>query len=142
MLSIKDRIQLDKHRKKLRKLKSVYEAEIKKAEKEGRKRTDIQSIIDEARAHCADDEFEIEKIETRELVDKARKLHIELSKYHNEDVWQNVFGYYILTGRGRSILSRQIKVQQRENYRFVIEIISILIGLIGALTGLLAVVGK
>lgn len=142
MLSIKDRLHLYKHKKKLRKLKGAYETDIKKAEKEGKKLDDIEAIIAEMRGCCRDDEFEIEKIYTRKLTSKARKFHIYIPDRRDEKIWENEFGTYILTDHGKSTLSKQIKAQRREEYEFIIKIILILIGLIGALTGLVAVMNK
>lgn len=142
MLSIKDRLHLYKHNKKLRKLKGAYETDIKKAEKEGGKLDDIEAIICEMRGCCRNDEFEIEKIYTRKLTSKARKFYIELPDRRDEKIWENEFGTYILTDHGKSTLSKQIKAQRREEYEFIIKIILVLIGLIGALTGLVALMNK
>ena len=142
MISIKDRIHKNRLKKNLRKLREAYEADIKKAEKEGKKRVDIQAIFAEMDGCCRNDEFEIEKILTRELTNKARKYYIELPDRNDEIFWENGFGYYILSDHGKSTLSKQIKAHRREDYEFIFKIISVLIGLIGALIGLVAVINK
>ena len=142
MISIRDRIDLHRLRKNLRKLRGAYEDDIKKAEKEGKKRVDIQAIFAEMNGCCRNDEFEIEKILTRELTNKARKYYIELPDRNDEKIWENEVGYYILTDHGKSTLSKQIKAHLREDYEFIFKVISVLIGLIGALTGLVAVINK
>ena len=142
MISLKEKLHLYRLMKKLRKLKGEYEADIKKAKKDGKDRDYIKGIIAEMYGCCQYDEFEIEEIITRELIRKARKYYIELPDRKDEKIWENNFGSYILTDHGKSIISKQIKAHQREDYEFVIKISAVLIGLIGALTGLMAVMNR
>lgn len=142
MISLTDKLHLYRLKKKLRKLRGEYEADIKKAKKDGKSQDEIEDIIAEMFGCCEDDEFEIEKIITKELIHKARKYYIELPDRKDENIWKNNFGSYILTDHGKSIISKQIKVHRREDYEFIIKIISVLIGLVGALTGLIAVINR
>ena len=89
MLSIKDRIELHKLNKKLRKLQRLYDADIKKAEKEGKSRNDIEAIIAEKYGVCREYEFDIDKIQTRDLLNKARSLYINIPEKTDEKVWLN-----------------------------------------------------
>lgn len=142
MISLKDKLHLYRLKKKLRKLRGEYEADIKKAKKDGKDRGVIEGIIAEMYGCCRDDEFEIEKIITRDLISKSRKYFIELPDRNDEKIWENYFGSYILTDHGKSTINKQIKAHRREDYEFVIKIIFVLIGLIGTLTGLMAVINK
>ena len=142
MLSLKDKIRLFKLKRSIQKLRGEYEADIKKAQKEGKSQEHIDGIIAEMFGMCRDDEFEIEKIITKELRSKAQKYYIELPDRNDEKIWENNYGSYILTEHGKSTISKQIKVHRREDYEFIIKILSVLIGLIGALTGLIAVINR
>lgn len=142
MISLKDKYHLFKLKKRLQKLRGEYEADIKKAKKDGRDQEYIKNIIAEMFGVCRDDEFEIEKIITKDLKRKAQKYYIELPDRGDEKIWENYFGTYILTDHGKAIISKQIKAHRREDYEFIIKIISILIGLIGALTALIAVINR
>lgn len=142
MLSIKDRLNFYKNKKALRKLRETYQADIKRAKKDGKKANDIGAIVAEMHACCRDNEFEIEKIYTRKLTNKARQLYIEIPGLNDENFWENEIGFHILTDHGKSVLNKRIKAQRREDYEFWIKIILVLIGFIGALTGLVAVISR
>lgn len=138
MISLKDKLHLYRLKKKLRKLRGEYEADIKKAKKDGKKRDDIEGIIAEMFGCCRDDEFEIEKIITRDLLRQAQKYYIELPDRKDEKIWENDFGSYILTDHGKSIISKQIKAHRREDYELIIKIISALIVLVGVLMAVIS----
>lgn len=142
MISIRDKIKLCSLTKKLRDLKRAYEDDIKKAKNDGESRDDIEQIIAEMRGSCRGTELEIEKIYTKKLIGKARKYSIEIPDKTNEKIWENEFGAYFLTEHGKSFLGKQIKKGQREHYDLIIKIISLLIGLVGALTALATILIK
>ncbi|MFO7607046.1 MAG: hypothetical protein R6W72_12195 [Desulfurivibrionaceae bacterium] len=135
MLSLNDKIRLFRLKRSIQKLRGEYEADIKKANKEGKDQNYIDDIIAEMFGMCRDDEFEIEKIITKDLKNKAQRYYIELPDRKDEKIWENNFGSYIFSEHGKAIISKQIKVHRREDYEFLIKILSVLIGLIGVLTG-------
>lgn len=142
MLSIKDRIELHKLNKKLRKLQRLYDADIKKAEEERKSRNDIEAIIAEKYGVCREYEFDIDKIQTRYLLNKARSLYINIPEKTDEKVWLNEWGYYILTEHGKSLLNRKIRVQRKGKSEFLIKIITAFLMLVGVLTSLITILRK
>ena len=74
MISFKDKYTLFKLKRRLQKLREGYKADIKKAQKDGKDRKDIEIIIGEMFGVCKDDEYEIEEIITKDLKRKAEKI--------------------------------------------------------------------
>ena len=142
MISFKDKYHLFKLNRRLQNLRGEYKAIIKKAKKDGKDQRHINGILAEMFAVCRDDELEIEQIITKDLKRKAQKYYIELPDIADEKIWENDFGTYIFSDHGKAIISKQIKAHRREDYEFIIKIVSVLIGLIGGLTGLIAVINR
>lgn len=130
---------LYKARKELKKCQMPYDKELEKAKTEGGKEK-LKEIWGERQGVCQIHEIEIEYVITKYLRSRANDLCIPLPQYHDEDYWHHEYGYhYILTDKGKYETTKKIRQELKERREPYIQILAILIGLIGALTGLFSV---
>ena len=85
----------------------------------------------------------LSSLTTRYLLDKARKMFFPIPKVsNNPEYWEQ--GQYLaewyLTNRGITEMRKSIRIEREERFNFASRWAIILIGVIGALTGMLAVI--
>jgi hypothetical protein len=81
----------------------------------------------------------LDALRSRRLFRKAQKLHIATEDLKwQEDEW----GHSSISNASQSKLARSIKEDERATWEFRFKIIASLIGLIGALIGLIAILKK
>lgn len=86
--------------------------------------------------------YELMELFSRWYTFKSLKLQLP-TYYGDEDIWvKGKSDDYILTNKGLTTLRSAIRNERHERHRGIFSWISIIIGLIGALTGLFAVIGK
>ena len=85
-------------------------------------------------------EEEITGIENNKLIRKARSLHIEIPHVADGNIWEPALAFgHNLTSNGKAYLSNEIRKIKKERQDTALRWGQLLTGLIGALTGLLAV---
>ena len=141
-----------KYRSKLAKLfsqkesiRNSYADDIRKAQKEGKPRDDIQSI--EATSYFEETmvDEEISALATDYLIGKATRRFVPIPSHETDGMWDKcnaISNRYVLTKLGISELRSSLRKEQKEQVELVVMILAILTGIIGAVTGLMAVIMK
>ena len=92
---------------------------------------------------------EIEEIKSKYLIEDAYKYDILLpDKKNNSDMWEQsgYSGKEILSYKGKINVKKEIQKEKREQIKIKLQVYSIIsslvIGLLGAITGLIAIIKK
>lgn len=115
----------------------------KKAIKDGKDKEYLSNLNGEFGHYYHISEIELRDLFSRWYRYKSNKL--KLPTYHGDStVWEEstYTNEHILTDEGLAKLRSAIRNERHERFRGAFSWISIIIGLIGALTGLFAVIGK
>lgn len=134
--------ELQKKQNELNKTNKIYSTLINKAKKAKKPQDEIESLISEMFMETGTIEEEINSLISRKWVQKAEKLYLPVPSYGDEGCWQT--GDYtqrrFLTPNGirqiRSLTREEISAQRKIMLDWFIPVI----GVIGAVTGLLAVI--
>ena len=135
----KDKLELKRTRIKLKDEERPYIEALKKAKIDGKSQNEIDMLFSEMRGVCQQYEFDVNLLESRHLLNLARKLYLPIPDYEDENMYDRVFDYLILNEKGKLHLRNNIRKEKRERADILLKRVSIFIGLIGALTGLIAV---
>jgi hypothetical protein len=135
MTSLKDKYKLFKLNIDLKKQYRLYDDEITVLKKERKGDQEIQEIVAEKNAICRIYEFEIDRMHCRMLIRRAKSLFIDIP----ESAWDNESGYGLLNEQGKALLNREIRDYKRDRTDLLTKIIATLTGLVGAITGLVAI---
>lgn len=140
------RLQLGKLYRGIAKIRRHYRKEIEEAKKSGKNKAEIEEIrFGESFEHleCQED---IDYLTTTFLRRKARRLMLPLPDSNDNQFWEESHwagGYRKLTEKGitevRSTIRKELK-ERRDAYLAFLPLITALAGLIGMITGLLAVI--
>jgi 5-formyltetrahydrofolate cyclo-ligase len=140
----KFKLKLNNIYKKQRKHIKEYQDIINKARKEKQTAEQIEILKSEDYFGYREYEEEINLLITRNLLRKANKLMIPIPRHSDEEMWERCQydSSYFLTRKGMSELRALIRQEKRENMALYLPWITALIGIIGAITGLMAVILK
>lgn len=129
--------QRDKEKKSLDKL-------VDKARKDGGYDAAIEVYqMESVDFHIIDDE--ISYLKTRHLISKAEKMSLPTPRIADEDgLWEqsSYIGKWYLTNKGITEIRRLIRQERKENFELVSHWVTIIIGVIGAIIGLISVINK
>lgn len=141
-----------KYRAKLAKLfsqkeaiRNAYADDIRKAQKEGKSRDDIQSLEHSSHFEESMVDEEISILATDNLISKARRRFVPIPSHETEGMWDQcdtISNRYVLTSKGISEVRSSLRKEQKEQIELAVMILAILTGIIGAITGLVAVIMK
>ena len=137
--------RLKKLYKKQEITKKVYDNLIKKAKKEGKKGNEIQRLYSEAGSEYFLIQDQIDILITSYLKSEANKLILPIPEDDDIKMWKeapDMCPYKVLSEKGVTELRSAIRRERKERREAHISWIAIIIGLIGAITGLLAVILK
>lgn len=128
--------------RELNKISKYYDAAIKEAMKEKKSPDEIDKLVDEFFAETYVIEEEIKALISRSWERKAERLFLPIPPHHEEDMWEvgDVTRRYYLTPAGITKLRGLIREEKAARRKAVLEWVTPLVGIIGAITGLLAVV--
>jgi len=127
--------------RKIDKIHKLYSTEIEGAKGKGRSQNELNKIIHEFATEKFRIEEEIRSLVTRHLIRKASQLFLPVPEMDDPKMWvQGETGHWLLTENGIVKLRNRIREETSARRRAVLEWVSPLIGIIGAITGLLAVV--
>lgn len=141
-----------KYRWKLRKLlrlqektQNSYKKNIKKAHKENKSHDDIEEIRSMAYSEYLMLKEEIDEYVTNYLTSVASKLMIPKPDLKDDSMWYNdqyTSRRKLLTENGISLIRSNIRNEKKESINLFLPIIAAITGMIGAITGLLAIILK
>ena len=118
-----------------------YTRGIKKLSKDGEAEVDIEREQGEGFSERQFIEEEISALMTDQLVTKARRLIIPTPRQNEAGMWEKCTSLqrYVLTTKGLNRLRSDVRKEVRDRVQLVALIASVITGLIGAMTGLIAV---
>lgn len=142
---IKYRIALWRLLKQKEKIRFAYAKEISTAHKEGKKPDDIRAL--EASAWFEEQMLneEISLLVTAHWISKATKHFITIPSRATEGMWEQcdkISERFVLTNAGISALRSALRAEIKERRDLVLPYILALTGIIGTLTGLVAILRK
>lgn len=136
---IKYRYRLWKLLRSRQKTKKTYDDLIKKAQNDDREQ---QSIVSEAVFFVGEEDLKIRELHTEYLCQVAKNLIIPIPEFKDESIWENVHSFgimYILTPKGVYEFKRLIRNEKKEKREIIFSWITLLIGLLGAIIGVISV---
>lgn len=126
-------------------VRNAFAEDIRMAQKEHKAKEDIQSLEYQSYfEECMLDE-EISILATDNLIRKARRRFIPIPPHETEGMWgrcEKISNRYVLTNKGISELRSSLRKDRKEQVELYVMIIAILTGVVGAITGLVAVIMK
>lgn len=129
-----------------RKIDKYYKKQYSEAKKTGDKKK-IEDIEIVAPHELDEVDDEIHYLQQRYLISIATKMLLQVPPVMSEEKggqWEqsNVTGKWQLTSEGMRELRQLIRTEQKESTELFARWITIIVGLIGALTGLVAIIKK
>jgi hypothetical protein len=134
--------ELAKLFKRKERVRSLYTDKIQKARTEGKSPDDINSLETESLHEDWTIDEEISILVTNYLIKKANRSFIPIPSHDEDGMWKKcneIHNRYVLTSKGVSMLRTSMRLEMKEQYEMVLSLLTILIGIIGAATGLVAV---
>jgi len=134
--------ELWRKRRELDKMNKLYGTEIRKARKEKKSSDEIDNLKYGLQVDTYFVEEEMNRLVTNHLVAKAQRLFLPVPAHDEEYMWErgNATGYWYLTPNGIMKLRNLIREETAARRRAFLDWTSPLIGVIGATTGLLAII--
>jgi hypothetical protein len=134
--------ELQKHQRELNRTSKLYDNLIDKAKKEKKTQDEIDSLIGEMFAETGIIEEEIKSILSRKWIQKAEKLMLPIPDYDDDECWEK--GVYtqsrFLKAKGITKIRNLVREENSAQRKGILDWVIPIIGIIGAVTGLLAVV--
>ncbi len=127
--------------RKLDKTRKFYDTEIRKAKKEKRSPDKIDELVSEMFVEEELLEEEVKLLVTHHWVRKAEKLFLPVPSLGEDHMWEkgNLISRWYLTNKGITTLRNLIREEIAARHKVFLEWANPLIGIIGAITGLLGV---
>ena len=126
-------------------IRKLYANDIRKAQTNGNTSDDVHSIEESARFENQAIDEEIAIVATDNLIRKARREFVPIPPHTEDGMWVQCSvnsQRYILTDRGISTLRSSLISDQKKRAEIAVMVITALTGIIGVLTGLVAVILK
>lgn len=142
---IKYRIKLGEFYKQKTSIRESYSNEIRRAKMQGMSFEDIDSLWAEARIEVETIEESISTHVTDYLLLCANRRFVPIPSYDEMGMWEKcklISSRYVLTNIGISRLRTALRSEMKERYEMVSIILAAITGIIGAATGLIAVLLK
>lgn len=138
---VRFRWQLSKLQRSLRRIDRIFEKNIQTAHRENKHGQDVNKIREERHWETSLIDDEISILVTRYLLGRANRKFLPHPS-HDEDkgYWNDAhqLGSRYLTSAGITELRRTLRAERADASGFWLSILSTLIGIIGALTGFVA----
>ncbi len=135
-------LELKKLSNQKEKIQGLYSEDVRKAHQEKQTHDDIESIISCEMYEVGMVQEEIDILTTNYLRAKANRLLVPLPEYDDKKMWNEcnkISQQKVLSIRGINTLKSAIRKEQKERFELSLMIATILIGFIGAATGLIAI---
>ena len=127
---------------KLKKHVENHKETVKKAKTENKSTSEMQYLADEFNHFYASYEEEIKILKSDYYIAEAWNKSIPLPNSTNPKMWEEVHFRKVLTFDGIKKVRSDLRSNQKEINEIFLPYITILIGLLGAITGLVAVLSK
>jgi len=142
---LKYRAKLAKLLRQKEALRNSFKEDIRKASKEGKPRGDIEYL--EHQSYFEEDmiDEEISILATENLIHNARRRFVPIPSRETEGMWEQchtISNRFVLTSQGVSELRSSLRKERKEQLEFVVQILATITGVVGAATGLVAVIMK
>ena len=141
----KYRAKLAKLFRQKERLRAAFAADIRKAQKDSKSREDIQSLEHQSYFEESMIDEEIAILATDNLIRKARRRFVPIPSHDTDGMWEQcntISNRYVLTDQGISQLRSSLQKERKEHAEIVVMVLAVLTGIIGAVTGLVAVIMK
>jgi hypothetical protein len=134
--------ELQRKQKELNRVTKFWHCRINEARKRKATNGEIESLIGERLSETDAIEEEIRFIISHRLIRKAERLLLEVPPYDDVDYWNvgDLTQKRFLTPKGIAYIRSRIREEQSAQRRTILELAAPLIGIIGAVTGLLAII--
>jgi hypothetical protein len=135
--------EIRKKQKELDKATKYYDARMKQAKRASKTPSEIQELGDEAYGEIYPLEEEVKIATSRDWERRAAKLLLPVPSRDEDGMWQNsdVFEYaWYLTPLGITKVRNLIREELSARRKAFLEMVTPLTGIIGAATGLVAVI--
>lgn len=139
----KYRANLAKLNRQKNDLRTNLVSQIHKARKEGKLTEEIQSLEHQLYFEDRMIDEEIAILTTDYLLGKAKRHFVPIPSRDKNGIWEKcktISNRYVLTNRGISQLRSSLRKNRKEQIEIIIMILAALTGIIGAVTGLVAVI--
>lgn len=143
--TLRYRAKLAKLFRKKEDLRAAFAEDIQKAQNEGKPQEEIQFLKHQSYSEERMFDEEISILATDNLIRKASRRFVPIPSRETEGMWErcdNISNRYVLTSKGISGLRSNLRKEQKEQFELVVMVLAILTGIVGAVTGLVAVMMK
>ena len=106
---------------------------------------DLGDVMDDEHVELVIVDDQIHRLVTNRLWEQAKKAMIPIPKQKDEGMWEETEtrpGSYHLSVEGINVLRAALRKENRERWDVAVKLIVLLTGLVGAVTGLLAIILK
>ncbi|MBA7641093.1 hypothetical protein ES703_48765 [subsurface metagenome] len=128
--------------RELDRVTKFHDRKIKKARREKKSSDEVEFLIADAAFETEMIEEEMSSIVTNRLHRKARHLFLPVPKFEEKGMWEQGrnMGHWYLTPNGITKIRGLIREETAARRKAVLEWVAPFVGIIGAITGLLAVI--
>lgn len=138
------RIKLFKYSRESERIRKFYAKDLEIAKKKG-DRDEMQGLLSVLYHEQSEPEEKIKLLKTQYLISIANKMSLPTPPISGKDErWEESLfsAMHVLTNKGISELRSLIRQEKKERHEIIIRWLPIIIGLIGAITGLVAISKK
>lgn len=142
---IKYRLRLAKLFKQKERVHALYANKITEAKNESKNQNDIKSLENDSWFEQQMISEEISILVTDYLTKKANRSFIPTPSLEEDGMWEKcnkIHCRYVLSSKGITKLRTSMRIEKKEKYDMLLLLFTTLIGIIGATTGLIAVLLK
>lgn len=126
-------------------LSAAYADDIRKAKNDGKTRQDIHSIESDSRFEADMLDEEIAILATDNLIEEARRRFIPIPPIDSNGMWEQcnkMSNRHVLTNQGISHIRSLLRTERKEHTELAMMVATVVTGIIGTITGLVAVIIK
>lgn len=126
-------------------LSAAYADDIRKAKKDDKPQEDIYSIERDSEFETDMIDEEIVILATDNLVEEARRRFIPIPPIGSNGMWEQcnkMSNRHVLTNQGISHIRSLLRTERKEQVELAVMVATVLTGIIGTITGLIAVIMK
>ena len=124
---------------------TAFATDIQKAWKDGKPQVDIQALEHKSYVEQKMIDEEISILTSDYLIRKARRRFVFLPSRETDEMWEHcemISTRYVLTNQGISQLQSSLRKRLKEQVEIIMLLLAALTGIIGAVTGFVAVLMK
>ena len=143
--ALKYHMELKNLHKQYYKTSTFYRVKIEQAQKEHKSRDEIQALNSEKWHELQYIDEQIDSLVSRRLCRIANRLMVPIPDYGNEAYWVEMGAYdvgKVLTAKGIQEIRKNIRSERKERWEWLFVLLAALTGLVGAITGLAAVLSR